>query len=166
MYSYWRDNEATPVTAGAELEYYDHAMREGRLELRNEPGRAGALADKLRNELIPGELQRPLPEAYRAAQQAALVAYWKYVKLDDWRRQSRRWSADLAHGQRRWHDDGRRSSRWRSRTAPNPGVLETRVTHAGSREKRARRLQQGCTGSGRASRSQSFGSRAANGHAR
>jgi uncharacterized sulfatase len=83
MYSYWRDHEATPQTAGAELEYYDHATREGRLELRNEPQRAGALVDRLRHELIPHELQRPLPEAYRAAQQAALAAYWKYVKMAD-----------------------------------------------------------------------------------
>jgi hypothetical protein len=83
MYSHWGSGEAAPEAAGAELEYYDYATREGRLELRNEPGRAGALADRLRHELIPGELQRPLPEAYRAPQQAALAAYWKYVKLDD-----------------------------------------------------------------------------------
>jgi len=83
MYSYWRDNEATPEAARAEIEYYDYATREGRLELQSEPRRAGALIDRLRHELIPGELQRPLPETYRPAQQAALAVYWKYVKLDD-----------------------------------------------------------------------------------
>jgi len=83
LYSHWREDTATPLAAGEEVELYDYTKPDGRLELLNESAQAGSLVALLRDELIPSELQRPLPEAYRAAQATALAAYWKFVKEDD-----------------------------------------------------------------------------------
>jgi hypothetical protein len=41
---------------------------------------AKELLHTLMTELLPHELQAPLPERYRDAQQSALDDYWTYVK--------------------------------------------------------------------------------------
>jgi arylsulfatase A-like enzyme len=83
LYSYWRDDEATPKQKGQQIEFYDYTIEGGRLELKNEPKKGTALADKMRTDYVPSEVQRPLPEHYHAAQQTALEGYWKFVKTAD-----------------------------------------------------------------------------------
>jgi uncharacterized sulfatase len=83
LYSYWRDDEAKPLRKGEQVEFYDYATTDGRLELKNEPDKGTSLADKMHEDYVPREMQRPLPERYRNAQQAALEGYWKLVKTAD-----------------------------------------------------------------------------------
>ena len=83
LYSFWRDDEAKPLRKGEQIEFYDYTIEGGRLELKNEPKKAGKLPDKMHDFYIPREMQRPLPEQYQSAQQTALEGYWKYVKSAD-----------------------------------------------------------------------------------
>lgn len=83
LYSYWRDDSATPVVEGQEVEYYRYTDEASRLELESKPDLAGELVPEMNRRLVPEEMQAPLPEAYQQAQQTALAAYWKFVKEAD-----------------------------------------------------------------------------------
>jgi arylsulfatase A-like enzyme len=80
IYSHWSPGQATPLATGQELEYYDYAK--DRLEMENEPAKGTSAASRLLNDILPNEIQRPMPtQALRDAQAEALELYWKYVDL-------------------------------------------------------------------------------------
>lgn len=80
VYSHWTKGEATPGADGQELEYYDYARN--RLEMNNDPAQGQAAITRLLNDLLPSEIQRPMPTPELvAAQQAALAAYLEYVEI-------------------------------------------------------------------------------------
>ncbi len=86
-YAFWapRTDGGEPVKAGLEVTYFDYTSADGTLEMTSAPDSPAAreLLHTLMAELLPHELQAPLPETYHAAQQSALDAYWKYVKVAD-----------------------------------------------------------------------------------
>jgi uncharacterized sulfatase len=82
-YTNWQRNTSTPEPRGMETEYFDYASEGGRLEIESTPDspKAQDLLRRLFTDLIPNELQAPLPPQYQAAQQEALQGYWRYVEL-------------------------------------------------------------------------------------
>lgn len=85
LYSYWLPRTTQRIDEGEELEFYDYATPGGRAELDNTPQdpRATALRNLLVNELVPGEIQRPLPLSLRPAQDANRLVYLEFVDLLD-----------------------------------------------------------------------------------
>lgn len=83
VYSYWKHGTSAPLSRGQETEYYDYRQDPRQLELDSRPDspEATALREALLTRYLPEEMQAPLPEAYQAAQQSALDAYWKYVEM-------------------------------------------------------------------------------------
>lgn len=82
LYSNWAQGQATPLADGQDLEYYSYDRPNGRLELVNQPQLGTSARDRMLNDLLPNEIQRPMPTAtLRDAQQEALDQYWKYVDL-------------------------------------------------------------------------------------
>jgi arylsulfatase A-like enzyme len=86
-YAFWnpKQDAAMPLPSGLEVEYYDYATAAGRAETHSTPDHPDAqvLLQALLNNLIPNELQAPLPAAYADAQATALDQYWQYVKNAD-----------------------------------------------------------------------------------
>lgn len=80
-YSIWKDASQEIVTDSLEYEYYNYATPRGLLELDSTPdtAEADAMKEVLFKELIPNELQKPLPPDLRAAQREAEQAYWAYI---------------------------------------------------------------------------------------
>ncbi|WOD13467.1 sulfatase-like hydrolase/transferase [Paraburkholderia kirstenboschensis] len=81
-YSHWAPSTTT-VTGSSDLEYYDYSTERGRLELDNRHGdpAAQALHDRLISDIVPNELQAPLPGSLVAAQNLAQARYLEYVQL-------------------------------------------------------------------------------------
>lgn len=85
LYNYWLPRTTQRINEGEELEYYDYASPEGRAELDNRPDdpRALELRSLLVNELLPNEIERPLPPSLRAVQEANRLVYLEFVDLID-----------------------------------------------------------------------------------
>ena len=83
VYGRWAEGTDQLQPEGLEFEYYDYTQPDGTQEMNSDPSAEGAheLRRVLFEELIPNELNAPLPREYRKAQDGALTAYWKYVKL-------------------------------------------------------------------------------------
>ena len=97
VYSDWIPLTSQIIPDSVDLEYYDYRTEQGRLELDNiakTTGRVRAQAayEKLVNEILPNELQKPLPPPLRAAQEASKEAHLAYRELmahkpsGDWKR--------------------------------------------------------------------------------
>lgn len=82
LYSHWDEGQATPLAQGQEFEYYDYYRPDGSLELYSWPELAGAPMNRLLNDILPNEIQKPMPTStLRDAQAEALALYWQYVDL-------------------------------------------------------------------------------------
>jgi uncharacterized sulfatase len=81
-YSVWKDDTMHIIPESTEFEYYNYTTRGGLLELDSTPDTAAADAMKelLFSDLVPNELQKPLPTDLLSAQQEAEKAYWDYIK--------------------------------------------------------------------------------------
>lgn len=84
VYSYWQVGTSTPLRKKQEVEYYDYTQGDYD-ELHSVPREPAArkLYKQLIDDLLPNELQAPLPPRYQNAQAAALKQYWGYVALAD-----------------------------------------------------------------------------------
>ena len=73
VYSNWDQNATTLIKTGQELEYYDYSTPLGVMEINNTAtsNEAKKQYTLLMNDLIPNELQRPLPLRFRPAQALA-----------------------------------------------------------------------------------------------
>jgi arylsulfatase A-like enzyme len=85
-YNYWKVGSIDLNDAGGqELELYNYLRPAGRLELDNsastEPWLVRELQEFIRHEVLPRELRRPLPDAYRAIHEAAVAAYVDGVQI-------------------------------------------------------------------------------------
>lgn len=85
IYNHWAPGTTRPIELGRELEFYDHATSGGAAELDNRPGdpRALEMLELWENEIMPNEVQRPLPESLREAQEATRQAYLEFVRVRD-----------------------------------------------------------------------------------
>jgi arylsulfatase A-like enzyme len=83
VYGRWAEDTDKLQPETLEFEYYDYTKPDGMQEMSSDPNAEGARALRrvLFEELIPAELNAPLPAEYQDAQAKALAAYWKYVKL-------------------------------------------------------------------------------------
>jgi hypothetical protein len=81
-YSHWAPSTTT-ITGTSDLEYYDYSTQQGQLELENRSGdpAAHALYQQLISDILPNELQAPLPGNLVAAQNLAQSRYLEYVSL-------------------------------------------------------------------------------------
>lgn len=81
-YAIWKEGAEKIIPDSLEYEYYDYSTPRGLLELDSTPDSAAATAMKavLFDDLIPNELQKPLPPDLRPAQLEAEQAYWSYIK--------------------------------------------------------------------------------------
>ncbi|SAL87082.1 arylsulfatase A like protein [Caballeronia arvi] len=81
-YSHWAP-QTTTITGKSDLEYYDYATERGQLELENRyrTPAARALHRQLIQDILPNELQAPLPGNLVAAQNTAQSRYLEYVQL-------------------------------------------------------------------------------------
>ena len=82
-YGRWAEDTDKLQPETLEFEFYDYTQPDGMQEMSSDPTAEGARALRrvLFEELIPDELNAPLPGEYQDAQAKALAAYWKYVKL-------------------------------------------------------------------------------------
>jgi hypothetical protein len=85
-YNYWKVGSIDLNDAGGqELELYNYLRPAGRLELDNsastEPWLVRELQEFIRHEVLPRELRRPLPDAYRVIHEAAVAAYVDGVQI-------------------------------------------------------------------------------------
>ncbi len=81
VYSDWITATSVIQRSSAQLEYYDYSTESGRLELDNTVQgntQAQALYRRLLHEIIPNELQKPLPPALRFQQEKSKVAHLIY----------------------------------------------------------------------------------------
>ena len=79
-YADWIPLSSTIDQRSKELEFYDYSTTDGQLELDNKPAdpRAMAMFQELLNEIIPNEMQQPLPPPLRAQQLASKAAHMAY----------------------------------------------------------------------------------------
>lgn len=81
-YSYWREGSSEILSEGQEVECYDYATEQGRMELDNITDAGNALYATLQESLeaaIPSELRAPLPAHLQDAQFAAYLQYLRDV---------------------------------------------------------------------------------------
>jgi hypothetical protein len=87
VYSKWVPLTSHIIRPSKELEFYDYSTTDGQLELDNlvvtNPGdpRIQSMAQHLLNDLVPNELQEPLPGALRVVQEASKLAHLAYREL-------------------------------------------------------------------------------------
>jgi uncharacterized sulfatase len=81
-YSYWAPSTTT-ISGSSVLEYYDYGTEQGRLELDNQSSSRAAhgLYQQLMKDILPNELQAPLPGKFVAAQDTAQSRYLEYISL-------------------------------------------------------------------------------------
>jgi len=78
VYTKWVPLTSRIIPSSIELEFYDYSTKDGILELDNTADtdpRAKAMEANLLNNLLPNELQQPLPGALGIVQQGAKVAH-------------------------------------------------------------------------------------------
>jgi uncharacterized sulfatase len=81
VYSDWFPATSVINGSSAQFEYYDYLTERGRLELDNtvqDNQQARMMYRRLRREIIPNELQKPLPRPLRFQQEASKVAHLIY----------------------------------------------------------------------------------------
>ena len=83
LYSNWVGNTAQIDTTSIVTEFYDYTTRMGKLELENrkKDSRIMPLQQQMLADIIPNELQAPLPGIYGAASAKARTAYLIYDAL-------------------------------------------------------------------------------------
>lgn len=83
VYAHWLPATTMIDTSSIEIEFYDYDTPGGRAEVDNIPDdrRAKGMLETLLNDIIPGELQAPLPLRFRPAQDLALAKYLVYAAL-------------------------------------------------------------------------------------
>jgi uncharacterized sulfatase len=87
VYSKWIPLTSNIIPSSKELEFYDYSTTNGQLELDNlehtHPGdpRIHSMAQYLLDNLVPNELQEPLPGALRVVQDASKLAHLAYRQL-------------------------------------------------------------------------------------
>jgi hypothetical protein len=87
VYSKWVPLTSHIIQPSKELEFYDYSTTDGQLELNNLPftdpadPRIQSMARHLLNDLIPNELQEPLPGALGVVQEASKIAHLAYREL-------------------------------------------------------------------------------------
>jgi uncharacterized sulfatase len=87
VYSKWIPLTSNIIPSSKELEFYDYSTTNGQLELDNlehtHPGdpRIHGMAQYLLDNLVPNELQEPLPGALRVVQDASKLAHLAYRQL-------------------------------------------------------------------------------------
>ena len=85
VYSRWPSGTTITSPDGQQYEYYDYSTEAGRQEVDNTYSTtpsAALVKDKLLNVLVPGELAKPLPPAYFAAQKKAQAALIGFIALN------------------------------------------------------------------------------------
>lgn len=85
VYANWYQATSKIDGASAQLEFYDYSNTRGQLELENAPDdpRAKAMFAQLLGDIIPNELQKPLPAPYAAWQDVAKFAHLTFRGLID-----------------------------------------------------------------------------------
>ncbi len=81
VYADWITATSVIQQSSAQFEYYDYSTERGRLELDNtvhDNEHARKLYRRLRHEIIPNELQQPLPPALRLQQEKSKIAHLIY----------------------------------------------------------------------------------------
>ncbi len=83
VYSKWLPLSATIIPSSVEKEFYDYSSERGLLELDSMPwdGRVQLMYEKLIHDLIPTELQAPLPGALGVVQKASKLAHLAFREL-------------------------------------------------------------------------------------
>ena len=83
LYAEWVRGSSTIDPNTVQLEFYDYATQGGRMELTNTPSdpRALATARELATNIIPNELQAPLPRNLRLEQEASKIAHLLFRAL-------------------------------------------------------------------------------------
>jgi arylsulfatase A-like enzyme len=76
----WRKASSDIVLKSGELEFYDYSTERGRMELENTTSdpRAQQTLDSLVNDIIPNDLQQPLPPSLRLQQLESKAAHLVY----------------------------------------------------------------------------------------
>lgn len=85
VYAHWLPATTTIDMSSIEIEFYDYKTPGGLAELDNIPNdpRARAMLQRLLNDIIPNELQAPLPSSFSRAQTVARDKYLIYAALVD-----------------------------------------------------------------------------------
>jgi arylsulfatase A-like enzyme len=85
VYAEWLKGTTTIDTSSIQLEFYDYNTPGGLAELDNTPDdpRVKGMLQRLLNDIIPNELQVPLPSIYGAAQTVARAKYLVYETVVD-----------------------------------------------------------------------------------
>jgi arylsulfatase A-like enzyme len=87
VYSKWVPLTSHIIRPSIELEFYDYSTTDGKLELDNlayskpDDPRIQSMARHLLNDIVPNELQEPLPGRLRLAQQASKFAHLAFRNL-------------------------------------------------------------------------------------
>lgn len=83
VYANWLRATTTIDTSSIELEFYDYNTPGGLAELDNirDDPRARGMLQRLLNDIIPNELQAPLPSSFGRAQTVARAKYLVYAAL-------------------------------------------------------------------------------------
>jgi arylsulfatase A-like enzyme len=76
----WRTASSDIIVSSGELEFYDYSTERGQMELENSPGdpRAQQTLTSLVNDIIPNDLQQPLPPSLRVQQLESKAAHLAY----------------------------------------------------------------------------------------
>ena len=76
----WRTATSDIVVDSGQLEFYDYSTQRGQMELDNTPGdpRAQQTLNSLVNDIIPNDLQQPLPPSLRTQQLESKAAHLVY----------------------------------------------------------------------------------------
>jgi len=80
VYADWDPSTSNITLDSVLLEFYDYSTESGRMELDSNPddARVQPLLDQLIEQIIPGELQQPLPVPFRVDQLLSKKAHLKY----------------------------------------------------------------------------------------
>jgi uncharacterized sulfatase len=83
VYANWYKATSKLDPSTAQLEFYDYSSTQGQLELETMPDdpRAKAMFAQLLAQIIPNELQKPLPAPYTASQDLAKFAHLTFRAL-------------------------------------------------------------------------------------
>jgi len=83
VYANWLRGSSRIDPSSAQLEFYDYSTANGRLELENlsEDPRSRSQFGELLSQIIPNELQKPLPAPYTVWQDLAKVAHFTFRAL-------------------------------------------------------------------------------------
>lgn len=85
VYSYWAPGTTREIAAGRDLEFYDWTTPGGAAETDSQPNdpRVAQMLGQLLTDLVPNELQAPLPASLQAAQEASRQEYIAFVSILD-----------------------------------------------------------------------------------